>query len=170
MIAVNLFIYETERKCNTQKRLGARRTSHLLAQRRVCCCYSPCTASFISLGNRDLDFSRTQKASILEREKVRMEGEIWGQKPCPDVMAWAGDLQRSSSIFPFSMLWDGGKCCPSARRQEVRLMLWQWEELRWVWKAPVLAVALIRQAVALMVKRELRGTLGVQMTARARSS
>lgn len=76
MIAVNLFIYETERKCNTQKRLRARRTSHLLAQRRVCCCYSPCTASFISLGNRDLDFSRTQKASILEREKVRMEGEI----------------------------------------------------------------------------------------------
>lgn len=69
MIAVNLFIYETERKCNTQKRLGARKTSHLLAQRQACCYYSPCTASFSSPGNRDLDFSRTQKTSISEREK-----------------------------------------------------------------------------------------------------
>lgn len=36
----------------------------------------------------------------------------------------------------------------------------RWEELRWVWKAPVLAVALIRQAVALMVKEELQGDPG----------
>lgn len=36
----------------------------------------------------------------------------------------------------------------------------RWEELRWVWKVPVLAVALIRQAVALMVKEELQGDPG----------
>lgn len=77
--------------------IRGRKTSHLLAQRWACCYYSPCTASYGSLGNRDLDFSRTQKTSISEREKSQD-----GRR----------DLRAKS------LSWCGGMGCGPAEKQQ----------------------------------------------------
>lgn len=63
MITVNLFIYETERKCDMQKRLGARKTTLLLKQSRVYCNYIPRTASSRLPQKKGLAFFKDTKTS-----------------------------------------------------------------------------------------------------------
>lgn len=72
MIAVNLFVYETERKCDTQKRLGARKTTLQLKLSRAMLLPYPHKPPG-SLRNRDVDFSRIHKVPHHRGEKIRME-------------------------------------------------------------------------------------------------
>jgi len=72
MIAVNLLIYEAERKCDTQKRLGARKTTLLLKQRRALPLpYPPRLLPLGSLRNRDVGFSRVHKLPHHRGKKIQ---------------------------------------------------------------------------------------------------
>lgn len=80
MITVNLFIYEMERKCDTQKRLGARKTTLLPKQSwAVLLPYPPKPLPLGSLRNRDVDFSRIYKLPHHRfLKKIRMEERFEG--------------------------------------------------------------------------------------------
>lgn len=99
MITINLFIYETERKCDTQKRLGARKTTLLPKQRRaVLLPYPPEPLPLGSLRNRDVDFSRIHKLSHYRgKKKIRMERKIWGLFCAEECFGsdWANEIGRS---------------------------------------------------------------------------
>lgn len=135
MITVNLFIYETERKCDMQKRLGARKTTLLPKLRRAV--LLPCPPEPLPLGslrNRDVDFWRIHKLPHHRgKKKIRMEGEIWGlfcAEECfgsewvseigpscwsevTKMRKWGEKKTQPEILQLFWSFWSPGQCCKS---------------------------------------------------------